>query len=66
MIKYENIPLKTIKKMAFHVDTNGGKALLLQDILIRMKAIKKEEGLIDNNFVFLQNAKTGEIKMQII
>jgi len=66
MINYVAISLESIKAKAFHTDTEGGKALLLQDILIRMKSIKKEEGLVDSNFVFLQNPKTGIIKMEIV
>jgi len=66
MTKYLNVSLVTIKQIAFQVDTNGGTALLLQDLLLRMKTIKKEEGLLDRNFVFLQNPNTGEIKMEIV
>lgn len=66
MTKYLNVSLETIKLLAFHAETNGGKAILLQDLLLKMKSIKKEEGLLDSNFVFLQNPKTREIKMEIV
>ncbi len=66
MIKYVNINIERIKSIAFNPETNGGKAILCQDLLIRMKNLKEEEGLSEGNFVFLQNSLTGEIKMKIV
>ena len=46
MIKYVDINIEKIKLLAFSPETNGGKTMLLQDLLIRMKSIKKEKGLL--------------------
>lgn len=66
MTRYEHVTLEEVKSLAFSSNTNNRKAILLQDLLIRMKDIKKDEDLLDNDFVFLQNSRTREIKMEIV
>ena len=66
MIKYQKLSLTKVEQLAFDPSTKKGTALIIQDLLIRMKNIKKQQGLEDDQFVFLQNPQTGLIKMEIV
>lgn len=66
MIRFVNISLHDVQLIAFDRDTHNGKAILLQDLLRRMKQLKNEDKLSDDNFIFLQNTSTGEIRMEIV
>lgn len=66
MIKYQNLSLAKVEQLAFDPSTTKGTAIIIQDLLIRMKNMKKQEGLEDEQFVFLQNPQTGLIKMEIV
>jgi len=63
MIKYESISFDKIKKQAFDPLQSDGKVLLLQDLLKRYKELKQIDNLRDEDFEFVKNANSGEIKM---
>lgn len=65
MIRYLPINLDEIKKQAFDAKSSKGKVLLLQDLLKRMHSIKRLDKLKDENFEFVQNPISGEIKMLV-
>lgn len=65
MIRYESISLDVIKKFAFDAHSSEGRVLVLQDLLKRYRDLKKDDRLKDENFEFLQNPNSGEIKMLV-
>lgn len=66
MIKYKEIPFEEVQAIAFDSKTAESQALLLQDLLKRVKAIVQENKLKEQSFIFLENTNTGEIRMEIV
>ena len=66
MIRYKQLAFEEVQTIAFDSQTLDSQAILLQDLLIRVKQIKKNENLKEDNIIFLQNTRTGEIRMEIV
>lgn len=66
MIKYKEIPFEEVQSIAFDSKTSQPQAVLLQDLLKRVKAMILEEKLGEQKFIFLENTDTGEIRMEIV
>lgn len=66
MIRYKQIQFEEVQAIAFDSKTLDAQALLLQDILKRVKLIKQNENVSEDRIIFLENTKTGEIRMEIV
>jgi len=66
MIKYKQLHIEEVQTIAFDPKTVESQAILLQDLLKRLKTIKHEEKLDDDRIIFLENTSTGEIRMEIV